>query len=215
MPNLLFDEEGKPTTLTVVVLAVIAFLAFAWFFWPKPAKAEGVSPPIPGVTGVGFAKSPFTGCWVGGNLGYASQSTEAGGVVSFDARDITYGIGIGCDGKIGATNLVAGVLADIDWTKADSAVASYNYSWFGGVRLGLLVSPTTMPYALLGYTSLDGSIPSAVLNSEGLTIGAGIETMLTNNWSLKAEYRYVDLGGEAGVFESMQHAARLGVAYRF
>jgi opacity protein-like surface antigen len=66
MPNLLFDEEGKPTTLTVVVLAVIAFLAFAWFFWPKPAKAESVSPPIPGIAAV---TNPASGSWTGVYVG--------------------------------------------------------------------------------------------------------------------------------------------------
>jgi outer membrane immunogenic protein len=72
---------------------------------------------------------------------------------------------------------------------------------------------------------------SASSTKVGWTIGAGFERMLNNNWSVKAEYLYVDLGTQSfsssytdlqpAVF-AVQHKdsltaniLRLGVNYRF
>jgi len=72
---------------------------------------------------------------------------------------------------------------------------------------------------------------SASSTKVGWTIGAGFERMLNNNWSVKAEYLYVDLGtqGFSSSFTDLQPAVftvqqrdslttnilRLGVNYRF
>ncbi|WP_181336169.1 outer membrane protein, partial [Klebsiella pneumoniae] len=57
----------------------------------------------------------------------------------------------------------------------------------------------------------------------GYTGGGGLEYAFTPNWSVKAEYNYVDLGRQSSNFgtffgggsRSTAHVARLGVNYHF
>jgi outer membrane immunogenic protein len=121
--------------------------------------------------------------------------------------------------------------------------------WFGTVRgrAGLLATPQVLLYATggLAYGSiktsgaLSGVTPGGIAvaslgsNSEtrvGWTAGAGVEGMITRNWSAKLEYLYMDLGrSNAGTFtlapasviaanvssNFADHILRAGVNYRF
>lgn len=58
----------------------------------------------------------------------------------------------------------------------------------------------------------------------GWTAGAGAEYALRRNWSVKAEYRYTDLGRASSFDPTLNstddnklnfHAIRLGASYRF
>lgn len=88
--------------------------------------------------------------------------------------------------------------------------------WFGTVRgrVGFLIDPQWLIYATgglaygetkLGFNTIDvpfgcligGTICANSTSSAvrvGWTVGAGVEAMLTPNWSFKLEYLYVDLG---------------------
>jgi outer membrane immunogenic protein len=83
--------------------------------------------------------------------------------------------------------------------------------WSIGGRIGFLPSPDTLLYGLLAYTQADvtaignltlfdgagGTVASLTnetdLDADGFTVGAGIETRLAEQVSLKFEYRYTDL----------------------
>ncbi len=83
--------------------------------------------------------------------------------------------------------------------------------WSIGGRIGFLTSPETLVYGLLAYSQADvtvfntltlfdgagGTVASASneadVDADGFTVGAGIETKLRENVSLKFEYRYTDL----------------------
>jgi outer membrane immunogenic protein len=105
---------------------------------------------------------------------------------------------------------------------------SERLSWFGTarVRLGPTVTPTLLVYAtgglayggvsvtdavngtnVAGFTGANGATftpVNGVLSSSttriGWTIGAGIEGMLSKNWTAKIEYLYIDLGSISGTF---------------
>jgi opacity protein-like surface antigen len=165
-------------------------------------------------------KAPWTGPWASVNLSYTMQSTEVG-PFAFDANSVSYGVGVGYDIQLG--RVVVGVMADHDWTKADSAISEFSRSWFAGARLGWLITDNALMYGLAGYTSLDGTVPAGFDSYKGLTLGGGLEILrpfaLPKNWSLKAEFRHVDLGSDPvfGPFtaEHSQNQGRLGLAYRF
>jgi outer membrane immunogenic protein len=84
-------------------------------------------------------------------------------------------------------------------------------SWDIGGRLGYLVNDKNLVYALAGYSAADVTISTSYLLDgtdwtdpslssssngwkSGYVVGAGWETTLTNNLTLKAEYRYADYG---------------------
>lgn len=100
-----------------------------------------------------------------------------------------------------------------------NTAVSKKVDWYGTVRgrAGYLVNPDWLIYATggltFGETSLgfhidditSGCIPDATICGDsskssvrlGWTLGAGVETMLAPNWSVKAEYLYVDLGKQS------------------
>ena len=92
------------------------------------------------------------------------------------------------------------------------ANADYKLQWFGTARAraGWLVDPRVLLYVtggaaygqvkadyaagILGLPLLASSVSTTRL---GWTVGGGIEGMLSPNWTVKAEYLYVDLGTTA------------------
>jgi outer membrane immunogenic protein len=119
-------------------------------------------------------------------------------------------------------------------------VLTQKIDWFGTVRgrAGILVSPTVLLYATggLAYGQVNSSetvgtfVPSAFSNSitnVGWTVGAGIEGVISGNWTAKLEYLYVDLGTvsssytlpSTNVISYSSHITdnvlRVGVNYKF
>src|SRR5262249_6583470 len=67
-------------------------------------------------------------------------------------------------------------------------------SWSVGGRLGYLITPSSLLYGTAGYTRTEVNVldsfddPSRSFN--GYFVGAGLETFLHPNWTLKFEYRF-------------------------
>ena len=117
-------------------------------------------------------------------------------------------------------NVVLGVFANYDWHPTDGTAYhyadAYGYyvdnevtwgdSWAIGGRLGILATPRTLVYGLGGYaakeitaisaTDIDGgSSLTAGGWQNGWVLGAGVETLLSQQLSLKGEYRYARYSG--------------------
>ena len=83
---------------------------------------------------------------------------------------------------------------------------SYRLDWFGTFRgrVGLLATPQFLLYATggLAYGHIAANEPTVPLSwgstRAGWTVGAGGEYALGNNWSIKLEYLYMDLGRFGG-----------------
>ena len=89
---------------------------------------------------------------------------------------------------------VNGDISITDYGKTHKASWSLNNSWSAS-RLGYLVNPSTLAYALAAYTEADYSLPKGLSNPtrDGYTVGGGLETKLGGNWFVKAEYRFTQL----------------------
>lgn len=158
---------------------------------------------------------------------------------------------VGAEADFGWTNFGGADGQSITIGPANLATnAQSNLRWLGTVRgrLGYTIAPTTLIYVtgglafgrVTGETSVVLTAPApfgaaAVLDTSatktGWTVGAGLEQVLgASNWSVKAEYLYVDLGSIGGnlaadvngtpvSFDASQrsqyHIARIGVNYRF
>jgi outer membrane immunogenic protein len=176
--------------------------------------------------------------WVPSGDPYTLSNTEYGGQGLFGTVSIGYD-------RLIRPGWVAGVFADYDFGSSISSdnynpfLGSYsidhNYSWAVGARLGFLASPSTLIYGTAGYTQAQFETSAQYLSGfnsptfQGYFVGAGIETFLRQNWTLKLEYRYSDFGSET-VFDPEcfgwygavgsdldpeTHTARLVLSYKF
>lgn len=102
-----------------------------------------------------------------------------------------------------------------------------NYGFDVAARLGYLLTPTTLGYALGGYswqhTDVDFPGPAGFdLDSDrdGYVLGLGVETVIATNWTLKSEYRYANYGTEPFIgvggpdTETSTHTFHIGANYR-
>jgi outer membrane immunogenic protein len=80
--------------------------------------------------------------------------------------------------------------------------ANYKLDWFGTARgrVGFLPTERVLIYATggLAFGELSATAPLIPLSwgstRAGWTLGAGVEAAIDNNWSVKLEYLYMDLG---------------------
>jgi len=148
-------------------------------------------------------------------------------------------------------NMVYGIEADIQASgfdesseqKVDGHFVSSEWNWFSTIRGRVgFTSGDTLFYGTAGLAIVDYSLcafqngpgcavptdPSTAAVSEtkvGYTIGAGVETKLSDHWSLKGEYLYVDAGSttvaydvpnnEKLEFNNEAHIFRFGLNYAF
>ncbi len=154
-----------------------------------------------------------------------------------------------------ANNVVVGLEADLQWsdieakyqenplsgTTAFNDRASVKLDYFGTVRARLgYAYDRFLPYitggAAYGKTKFSTNIWNGISDESstrwGWTVGAGAEYAITNNWTFKAEYLYVDLGeasasnnnwAQTGVnlltnpveHDNKFHTIKAGVNYKF
>ena len=114
----------------------------------------------------------------------------------------------------------------------------YKLDWFGTARgrVGFLPADRILLYATggLAYGHFSGSSSTLPMNfgtwtstNAGWTVGAGVESALGANWSVKLEYLYMDLGSVGGssatvglnkwVFDTKftDSLVRVGLNYKF
>ncbi len=202
---------------------------------PPPAYA----PPVPIFT--------WTGLYLGGQIGYA-WGTDNYNV--FAPYASSYGRNFSPNGIVGGAHvgynlqmnqIVLGLEGDVEGTGVNKTYAAgfITYDTKAPVqgsiraRLGFAVDRVlfygTAGVAFAGFTNTYSSLVGydSVANARaGWTAGGGLEYALTNNWSVRAEYRYADFGTFTNnTFNSapltyVQHhetenSVRAGFSYKF
>jgi outer membrane immunogenic protein len=180
-----------------------------------------------------------TGSWVWGVEGDIQWSDEKGRA------------GYNCAATLGGGVCLPGLTFLPAGATGTSLTLDQKLEWFGTARLrgGILASPRVLLYATggLAYGSIKSTgtmtgtafpgpaigVASVGSNSDvrvGWTVGAGVEGMITQNWTAKLEYLYMDLGSyTAGTFTLAplspinarvdstfrDHILRAGINYKF
>lgn len=164
----------------------------------------------------------WAGPYLGANIGYAwgditNSITSPSGVAG--------GVQGGYNWQFG--QWVVGVEADIQASGANDTFASWKFSnpWFGTLRgRGGFAINNLLLYGTGGLAF--GSVRAEVLGmtesntSAGWTLGVGAEYGITQNWTAKAEYLYVNLNNSQFALTGMPNGyqfsvVRLGVNYKF
>jgi len=170
--------------------------------------------PPPPVVSAPFAI--WTGCYVGGNIGYASAKwdlTETAPLVSPALQGAKSDVGIalggqiGCDYQVGP--FVVGLQGMFDGTGLKSALSNafpnvigqqlpLSETWFTTLtgRVGYSIEPAALLYFKAGaaWTQQEGS---------GWTAGVGLEWKALPNLSVFVEYNYLGLGTKTLTFGTL------------
>ena len=159
----------------------------------------------------------------GGQIGYNWQTgpvvfgleADFNGHSSISGNNNGFGYGGGSSGS--------GFLGTVRGRIGYSFTPTFMVFGTGGLAYG---NPWNRGNGLLGF----GFLPFGFNNNQngfnvGWTAGGGFEWMFSPNWSVKAEYLYVDLGSSnnnwnnfgltSNITKSTAHVARLGVNYHF
>jgi outer membrane immunogenic protein len=178
----------------------------------------------------------WTGLYVGANAGYSFGRFTRDGRLFEDPNGISGGGQIGYNYQIG--QFVVGLEADLQAAdlKANGGLtlpagSSAKVDYFGTVRgrLGITAFERALIYVTGGYAYGQGKLSIPLRGSDdnmhsGYALGAGVEYALTNNWTVRGEYMYVDLtektyNGSTGLFVGRSGAefstVRAGVNYKF
>jgi len=163
----------------------------------------------------------WTGFYAGAHVGYGF-----GDVDDADADGFLGGLQAGFDWQM--EQLVVGVEGDVAYTGMgyDGIADGFDVDWFGTVRgrIGyafdrfMVFGTGGLAWANAEYETAGGSDEATYV---GWTAGAGVEAMITDTISAKADYLYSSFGEEdfpaatGDELEFDMHAVRLGVNYRF
>jgi outer membrane immunogenic protein len=178
----------------------------------------------------------WSGIYIGGNGGYSFGTTtlSVGGLsgAGFSTNGVVVGGTIGGNYQAGA--FVFGAEGDFDWDNINGnpsacvgcqvsstwlatargrvGVASDRLQFYGtagaafqNVKFAVTAPPLTTPLA-------------TTVSPFGWTAGGGVEFAMSPNWSMKAEYLYVDFQNDTigpGTFRLIENVVRGGVNYRF
>jgi len=198
---------------SIIALAFTATLGNTAIAADMPVKAP---PPAPAPV------YNWTGCYIGGNIGWASVSARFENIDGDDGRLSKSGFAgggqFGCDYQF-ASNWVLGFQGMIDGADLSRSRESILFEdvtfhsdvrWFGTItaRLGYLITPQFLFYAKGGWgtvkqrfsvtDTIDGTVFRSVdTNSSGGDVGVGFEYMFAQNWTFWVEWDHIFLNNRS------------------
>jgi outer membrane immunogenic protein len=243
--NLEWETQMKKLVLGIVGLtALLAAPAMAADLAARPMPVKAVAPPV-------FS---WTGCYVGVHVGGGKQSSDYVSDGTFGGVGAVGGAQAGCN--LQWRQFVIGVegeywasgLRDRDFFQDvnDTFEASSRNRWDAAISLRSgFAFERAFIYGKLGvvWGKFDYALDETFLGSTftergnatftGVLIGAGFEYALTDNWTTKFEYNYIDFGNKVVDFtqtscspgcvtttsretvKEVKQIAKVGVNYKF
>ena len=193
-----------------IVLRAVASIAAVW---TVSAQAADLPYRAPYTVNQPLNAYSWAGPYLGGNLGYSWGSVDSNPT---KPSGFEGGVQAGYNWQTGPW--VFGVEGDIQATGAEDTFAPWKFSnpWFGTVRgRGGYAFNNIFFYGTAGlaFGELRGQSFFGQTESHtnvGWTVGVGAEFGLTQNWSAKIEYLYVDLDNSNFVVTGASNGYRFG-----
>jgi outer membrane immunogenic protein len=204
--------------LRLVAATVLALIGIG-----APAQAADIyGRPRPYTVQAPLNMYNWAGPYVGANFGYATGDVTNSVV---NPAGFAGGIQGGHNWQFG--QWVVGLEGDFQGSGADDRFAAWKFSnpWFGTLRgRGGYAINNILIYGTGGLAF--GNVRAEAFNftethtAAGWTLGVGAEVGITQNWSAKAEYLFVNLNNSQFALTGLPHGyqfnlVRLGVNYRF
>lgn len=199
--------------LQYALLATVAAIGFA-------SIASAADMPVKAPVMMAPAVFSWTGCYIGGQVGWAGGNTDAQSgpfpgvynqTYSYDWDGFVGGGHVGCDLQTG--QFVFGIVGDYEWANfGGNGIGSLGYThdlsidWTASLRgrvgyaMGQNLFYVTGGAAWAGVditkAGAVGAAPFVTFSdtASGWTVGAGWEYAFARNFSTRIEYRYTDLG---------------------
>lgn len=178
----------------------------------------------------------WTGFYLGAHGGYVSTRADSDGVFGNPAFAFDEKFNGGMLGIHAGYNFIQngpwvfGIEGDVSRTWNDNTYLSTfeigtDWQWSARARVGYAIDRTLI-FGTAGVAGTNAYIdvlgaPIKIEDSMvGWTIGAGVEHAFTDQWLVRAEYRYADYGdfeplGLPTEIDVTEHSFRLGVSYKF
>jgi outer membrane immunogenic protein len=212
---------------SILLFAAAAQTATAADLPRRPPPEYAVKAPV-------YRVFDWTGFYAGINAGYGWGSSHydfgAAGIDRFNTNGGLAGGTVGYNYQFGQT--VLGIEGDFDWANLNGNGACVAGScqtkidWLSTVRgrLGYAFD-RFMPFVTAGaaFGDVKTGIPGVGFQSDtraGWTVGGGAEYAVAPNWTIKAEYLYVDLGKSScnvcgANVKVDENIVRAGLNYKF
>ncbi|MBR0723736.1 outer membrane protein [Bradyrhizobium manausense] len=178
------------------------------------ASGAAIAAPAGSITSASFN---MNGGVAGGQAGYNWQSANwvfgIEGDLNWSGEKGSAGFSCAASGLAGGACLPGLTFLPAGAAAGTTLAIDQKLEWFGTVRgrVGVLATPQVLLYGtgglafgsikttgtMSGFTPAGVAIASVGSNSEtraGWTVGVGVEGKITQNWSAKLEYLYMDLG---------------------
>ena len=215
---------------------ILAGIAAALLTAPLAARAADLThPSYKAPAYVAPAAANWTGFYLGINGGYGFGTSDWDHpAVSIDASGGLAGVTLGYNWQTGTW--VWGLEGDLDWadikgdTTCGAGTCEIKDEWLGTARarIGYAGWNNWLPYITGGVAMGDIKAANSTFSSAdktkfGWTAGVGLEYAFWSNWSVKAEYLYVDLGSfdtgfTAPIIDKVsfkENIVRAGLNYKF
>ena len=203
--------------------------------YSQPPKSRRPAPPPTYVQQTDY----WSGLYFGGLVGYGFGTVDVSGTsgpLSFDHNGGMLGLYAGYN--LRSWNWVYGIEGELKASNLHGSSTSFgvnstmDLNWMGSVRgrAGYLVAPALLVYGMAGvaWTNYDirASVPLALTtatnSSLGWQVGVGAEMKLTEQWSMRLDYLYTDIGntkvvgpGLSNTYAPDVQTLQLGLTYRF
>jgi outer membrane immunogenic protein len=197
-----------------------------------PAADLSRRPPPPIIAPV----SPWTGFYIGAHVGGVAVSETVDQVGNTDPNGALGGLQAGYNWQVAPLWLI-GIEGDFSWTNASGTIPAAafkaDHNWYGTLsgRLGYTVAPAWLVYGKAGVAWMnadyrqnrdddDGGNISLNETRTGWNVGIGTEYLLAPQWSVKAEYNFLNFGKDniaalGTSIDTQVNQFKLGVNYHF